>query len=249
MLNLIGNIAAMATILIDAAAIFSAVALTTRQRLTAAGAAGAWVGLASALGANGALAFSPNQPIPVLGVLFATPLATAAILWRVSPGFRGALMAIPTDLLVGLNALRLLGGLFLGLAAVGRLSGPFPYSAALGDIATASLAIPLALRIRRGDWSYAARWNALGALDLVLAVGLGLTSAQGAPFQIFHGGAGSMAMQSLPFSLVPTVLVPFYLLIHGLIGAQLLARKRTRQDASTRDAIQDWISPRLSGLN
>ena len=56
-------------------------------------------------------------------------------------------MAIPTSLLIGLNAMRVLGVLFLLLALDGRLAGPFPFSAGLGDIITGVFAIPLALTV------------------------------------------------------------------------------------------------------
>ena len=88
-------------------------------------------------------------------------------------------LAIPTSLLIGLNALRVIGVLFLMLAAVDRLSGPFPYSAGLGDVITGILAIPLA----RGNLRRVVEWNAFGALDLFAAIGLGLTSAQGARYE------------------------------------------------------------------
>jgi hypothetical protein len=66
-----------------------------------------------------------------------------------------------------------------------------------------------------------ARWNLFGTLDLIVAVGLGLTSANGSPLQLFHVGVGSEAMQYLPSSLIPTFLVPFYLILHGIIAAKL----------------------------
>ena len=226
MLDTLGHITGMIAILVDGIAIASILPMTLRQRLIAAGAAGAWIGLAMALGADGALAFSPDQPFPVIGGLFAAPLLTAAAAWLGSAKFRAALLAIPMELLIALNSLRVLGALFLALAAVGRLSGPFPYFAGLGDVATGLVAIPLALRVARGQAASIAAWNAFGALDLVVAVGLGMASVQGGPLHLLNVGVGSQAMQALPFSLVPTVLVPFYLISHAVIAAQLAARRR-----------------------
>ena len=143
-------------------------------------------------------------------------------------GFRSALLAIPTTLLIGLNVMRVLGVLFLLLAFAGRLSGPFPFSAGIGDIITGVAAIPLALTVARSQSLPAkaiASWNFFGALDLVAAIGLGLTSANGSPLQLIHYGVGSEAMQSLPFCLVPTVLAPFYLITHCVIAAQLSAQR------------------------
>ena len=44
---------------------------------------------------------------------------------------------------------------------------------------------------------------------------------EGSPLQIFHAAPGSAAMQQLPWSFVPTVLVPFWLILHAIIWAQL----------------------------
>ncbi len=68
-------------------------------------------------------------------------------------------------------------------------------------------------------------WNILGTLDLVTAVSLGVSSAPGSPLQIFGETIGSTAMWSLPWSSIPTLLVPFYLIIHGVIFARLARTK------------------------
>jgi hypothetical protein len=111
---------------------------------------------------------------------------------------------------------------------VGRLSGPFPYSAGWGDVITGAFAVPVALLAKRAlsrSGLLIAAWNLFGALDLFAAVTLGITSAQGSPLQLIHAGVGSEAMQYLPYSLVPTVLVPFYLITHAVVAAQLSARR------------------------
>jgi hypothetical protein len=229
MLNLIGGSAGMMAIMIDAVVIAGAVQLSLRQRVLFGAIIGAWVGLASGLGAAGALIFSPDQKVPLLGVLVAAPIVIAAGFWARSPRLRTAVLAIPMPVLIGLNTSRVLGVLFLALLAEGRLSGPFPYSAGLGDMITGALALSVARLAMNGsarDDAVVARWNLFGAADLVAAIALGLGSARGSPVQIFHGGVGSEAMQHLPFSLVPTVLVPFYLLTHAAVAAQLSARKR-----------------------
>lgn len=75
--------------------------------------------------------------------------------------------------------------------------------------------------------------------DLLVAVGLGITSAAGSPVQLIHVGAGSQAMQYLPFCLVPTVLVPFYLITHGIIAAQLRTAAPVRPRLVVRPARAD----------
>jgi hypothetical protein len=228
MLDLIGAIAGMTAVALNLVALTSVLPGSLARRLSVAAIAGAWVGLASGLGAAGKLAFAPNQPLPLVAVLFATPLLVVGALALRSARMRSELMAIPLALLIGVNSLRVLGVLFLLLAAVGRLSGPFPYSAGLGDIITGALAVPLALSVARSrklPVSAIARWNIFGTLDLVAAVALGITSAAGSPLQLIHAGVGSEAMQYLPFCLVPTVLVPFYLITHAIVAAQLRVRR------------------------
>jgi hypothetical protein len=83
-------------------------------------------------------------------------------------------------------------------------------------------------------------WNAFGTLDLIAAVFLGVTSANGSPLQLFHAGAGSGAVTLLPWALIPAVLVPFYLITHGIVFAELrrasedrpLARFEPREQGS-----------------
>jgi hypothetical protein len=227
MLDLIGSIAGMMAVAINLVAFTLFLPGPLSRRLSLAAIAGAWVGLATGLGAAGLLTFSPEHPVPLVGVLFAAPLITVGALALLSPRVRSALMGIPMQVLIGLNAMRTLGALFLLLYAAGRLSGPFPFSAGLGDIITGAFAIPLALitgrsqklPVRAITW-----WNAFGTLDLVTAVVLGLTSAAGSPVQLIHAGVGSEAMQYLPYCLIPTVLVPFYLITHAIVAAQLRAR-------------------------
>jgi hypothetical protein len=224
MLDLIGAVVGMSAITINLVAFTHFLPGSLARRLALAGAAGAWVGLASGVGAAGRFAFDPGQPVPLIGVMWALPLLSFGVLALTSPKVRSALLAVPTQVLIGVNSLRLLGVLFLFLYAAGRLSGPFPFFAGLGDMITGALAIALALQIVRGRVPSAAalrRWNLFGALDLLVAVALGITSAADSPLQLFHVGAGSQAMQYLPFCLVPTVLVPFYLITHGIIAAQL----------------------------
>jgi hypothetical protein len=228
MLDLIGAIVGMAAVAINLVASTTALPGPPARRLILAGIAGAWVGLASGLGAAGALDFSPNQPIPLIAVLVAAPLLTVGVLALIYPGVRSVLLAVPMRLLIGLNAMRIFGVLFLLLTVAGRLSGPFPWSAGIGDIITGAVAIPLAMQVARSaqrPTRAITRWNIFGILDLVVAVGLGITSAAGSPLQFIHAGVGSQAMQQLPFCLVPAVLVPFYLITHGIIAAQLRAAR------------------------
>jgi hypothetical protein len=220
MIDIIGTIAAATALAVLLAMVVCTIPVGLTWRLTIAAIGGAWVGVAIAVAASGALA-APA----LLGVLFASPLVAVAGLALAFPAVRGALLAIPLPLVIGVNFFRLLGAEFLVLASVGRLSGPFPFSAGWGDIVTGALAIPVAIlatRVRANDARILA-WSAFGTLDLAVAMLLGITSANGSPLQLIHAGVGSGAMQTLPWSLVPTVLVPLFLIGHGIVFAQARA--------------------------
>jgi hypothetical protein len=221
MLDFAGTIAVTAIMVVVINAVISTLAVSRLQRIAAALAVGLWVGLAAA-SANAGL-FAVATPFPIIGLYLAAPLLGVAALASLSPAWRAALLGLPTPLLVGLNLSRPIGLFFLLLAAEGRLSGPFPVLAGWGDILVGVLALPaflIALRPAHGGRSFLAAWNGLGALDLIVAVTLGVVSAEGS-VQLFDGGAGSAAVQDLPWAFIPTVLVPFYLTVHALLYVQI----------------------------
>jgi hypothetical protein len=222
MLDVIGTILVGVAMAVILAGIVTTMPLRLADRLALAGIVGAWVGLAGAVAGAGAL----SDPVTVVA-MFATPLVAIVALALAFPTVRLALNSVPLPLLVGLNAVRLGGVLFVLLAGVERLSGPFPYIAGWGDFATGALAIPAAW-LAASDISFRNRlivaWNTFGMLDLIVAVTLGLTSRNGSPLQLIHAGVGTAALQSLPWAFVPTVLVPFFLIVHGAIFARMRAR-------------------------
>ncbi|MBR1143361.1 hypothetical protein [Bradyrhizobium sp. AUGA SZCCT0431] len=229
MLELIGTTVLTAVIALSLNAAITMMPLSPLQKLTTVTIVGLWTGLAIALGTTGIYA-STATPVPVVGVMLALPLVAIGAAALLSARLRETLLALPMRLLLGLNALRILPGAFiLLLASQGKLSGPFPQSAGWGDIIVGVTAIPLMLVAARnfaGSRHALLAWNVLGTLDLVEAVALGVLSAPGSPQQIFGGAVGSTAMWSLPWSTIPTLLVPFYFITHGIVFAQLLQGKR-----------------------
>jgi hypothetical protein len=225
MLDFIGTVltAALMTFMINAILMY--LDIGHGMKLAIAGVAGVWIGLAAAAGASGWLAIS--RPFPVIGIFVAAPLLAAAIT-ATSPTARAALLALPTKLLIGLNIARVVGMLFLPLAMEGRLAGPFPYSAGCGDIITGVFAVPLLFVPVDRNAAAVAAWNYFGTADLVLAIFFGITSSDGAALQLFLYPPGSQAMQNLPWSFIPTVLVPFYLIMHATVWAQLRRMKTPR---------------------
>jgi hypothetical protein len=229
MLDLIETTVLTAAIAVNLNAAITMMPLSSAQKLATVAIAGLWIGLAVALATTGIYA-STATPVPVVGVMAGLPVIVVGGAALVSARVRETLLALPVTLLIGLNTMRiLLGGFMVLLALQGRLSGPFPQFAGWGDVVVGLIAIPLTVataRNFRSNRGNVLAWNILGTLDLVIAVSLGVVSAPGSPLQIFGETIGSTAMWSLPQSTIPTLLVPFYLITHGVIFAHLARADR-----------------------
>lgn len=175
------------------------------------------------LGAPGAVG-----PIPIPVVAFAVFFILLFGAWGVRPQFRDALLSMPLPVLVALNIGRLEGILMAISAAQGRISAPFGPAAGWGDALTGALAIPVAViaATRPKNRGRVFAWNLLGAADLIDAVTLGALSAPGTPFRVFTEGPGTAVMGAFPSIIVPTMLVPLYLLIHFAIAVKLISEGR-----------------------
>ena len=222
-LDFIASVVLVAAVIINIALMTNALAVSQRGRLVFAGVAGTWAGLPFALYGSGAFQARMALEFPLIGLMVVLPLIVTGMLAWLSMRARHALLALPMQLLIGLNIMRVFGAFFLFLAVTDRLGGPFPYSAGWGDVITGAAALPLAIAAIRGNASPTLvwGWNLFGTIDLILAVTLGTLSSNGFAFQIIHAGEGSAAIQHMPWLLIPTVLVPFYLVTHGIIFAKL----------------------------
>jgi len=94
------------------------------------------------------------------------------------------------------------------------------------QIAVGLVAIPLAAMTAAGTLPsrrLIAAWNAFGALDLFTAILLGALSSPGTPFRLFTEGPGTVVMATLPWVMIPTILVPLWLLVHLTIARRMRA--------------------------
>jgi hypothetical protein len=242
MLDFIGTIVLTTVIILNINAFTNGLAVSAAARLAIVIVAGAWVGLATAVAAAGVFA-DTSLPFPWIGAFVAIPLLVVGAAALLFPTVRAALLHVPLSTLVGLNIARALGIFFVLLAWSGRLGGPFPPSAGWGDVITGLLAaavMGLAARQNAARDRAIWLWNTFGTFDLLVAITLGVTSVNGSPLQLIHAGAGSAAVLTLPWSLIPSVLVPFYLITHGIIFAQLRARGAHAADAADGTAHNAW---------
>lgn len=174
-----------------------------------------WLILAIAAGATGfflRLPF-PGPQLIILGLVVLTLVAGL-----VPSRLRDWIDAVPLRVLVGVNAMRFVGIAFLVLAAQGQMNQVFADRAGWGDIATATLAIALVVTwapITPPRRLLLHAWNALGFVDLVIAVGTATAVT------LTGATPGVERLLTLPLSIVPTFLVPLFLANHVFIFRRL----------------------------
>jgi len=186
-----------------------------------------WLLLVVSLGAKGVFLGRPGEPPLAMAISFIAPLLGFFAWLRVSPAFREFILSLDLRLIAGMQAWRFAGLGFLFLYAYEVLPGAFALPAGLGDMAVGFAAPWMVFGLAR-DPDFAAsaafiRWNWLGILDLVVALGLGASLAMAAP-----GTIGTAPMATLPLLIVPAFLVPLFLMLHAaaLMQSRRIARSR-----------------------
>ena len=189
----------------------------------------AWFAAVFTLGMAGAFVTPAGAPpLPIL-VGATLPLFVFAAAYAGPSRFRELVLSADLRLLVGLQAWRAGGLGFLALYAQGLLPGIFAWPAGLGDIAIGVTA-PWIVRALVLDRAYAgsrgfATWNALGVLDLIIAVGTG--AASGSLLAGYTGGVDTSPMTHLPLVLIPTFFVPLFIMLHAVAFLQAAVLHRS----------------------
>jgi hypothetical protein len=227
--DLIGAIAltASAAVMIGSVAAIQPEPPTARLRVGAT--LGGWFALIVALGALHV--FDPDLGLgaPAMGIAVLAPVIVLAYAARRSPTVEAAMLAVPVPLLIGIHIVRVLGLFFVLLYAQHRLPAPFAPVAGWGDIFIGVTALPVAWMVSRqvpGWRPVALGWNALGVLDLVAAIALGVTSAEGSPIRLIVTEPSTALISSLPWVLIPAFLVPLLLATHLAVFSRLASPAR-----------------------
>lgn len=196
-------------------------------RLTVIFVLAVWFALIVTLGAKGAFLGRPGAPPIGMAIGFTAPMLFFFAWLRLSSAFRDFILSLDLRLIAGMQAWRFAGLGFLFLYAYDVLPGSFALPAGLGDMAVGFAAPWMILGLTRHPRFAASgafiRWNWLGVLDLVVALGLGATMAMAAP-----GTIGTAPMATLPLLIVPAFLVPLFLMLHA---AALMQGRRMRRHA------------------
>jgi len=184
----------------------------------------AWLALVLVLGARGAFVTLPGAPPLALLIGLVVPLGLFLAGYWTRPSMRQFVLTADLRLIVGIQAWRWAGFGFLALYTYRVLPGVFAWTAGLGDMAIGVTApLILASLLRRPGFAAGTRfvlWNLSGILDLSVAVSIGALVPLLAPS--LYGTASTAAMTQMPLVLIPTFLVPMFLMLH--LTALLQAR-------------------------
>jgi hypothetical protein len=190
-----------------------------------------WLGLVSFLASQGAFVGSADSPPLALFLGVAVPLAVFFAAYFGWSAFRAFILSADLRLLAAMQAWRWAGFGFLSLYAKGILPGLFAVPAGLGDMAIGLSAPWIVLGLVRHPAFAASQryviWNVLGLVDLVVAVSMGVLCSGFIPgITGLNGNVTTGAMAQLPLVLIPTYLVPFFVMLHltALFQARQLAR-------------------------
>jgi hypothetical protein len=163
-----------------------------------------WLAGSALLAYGGVYRSGPWSPAVVVGVLVALLASTRIpVLARVlaAPGV-AAHLAWP-------QTVRVVGVVLLIMMFMGQLPALFAVPAGLGDLAV-GLAAPWVARALARDTGHrrAVRFNVLGIVDLVVALGTGMLSG------LVLAGPSDAALGTLPLALIPTTAVPLAAALH-----------------------------------
>ena len=178
---------------------------------------------------------SAGGPPVALGLAVLIPILVFWIWFKSSAGLREFALSLDPRVLTIVQSWRIAGFVFVVLYFYGILPGMFANPAGWGDIAIGLTAPWVAMKLAEpGHRKGFIFWNALGLLDLIVAVTTGTTSGL-----VHPGGLAADAMTVLPLSIVPTFLVPLFGILHIIVIAQARrwpevegARSRQRVAAS-----------------
>jgi len=183
------------------------------------GALAFWFVFALVMGMQGRFAAGPQKPPLALGLIIGLPMLLFGLAYARHGSFWAFAQTLDLRVITGLHLSRIVGFVFLALCAEGRLPAEFALPAGINDIIIGLAAIPLALGISKGapaagKWFVA--WNVFGLLDLISAVTLGILQSPSSLGILAGSGPTTLLMSQFPLSMIPTFLVPVFMLLHML---------------------------------
>jgi hypothetical protein len=146
----------------------------------------------------------------LFGTLMTLPLVAIALGWYRSPAFRGFVESIPLPTLIGSQAYRLAGIVFLSMYAEGLMPPEMGIVAGCADAFIGITAIPLAWAVAKnigGVRKLAVGWNLIGIADFLVSVSMvslsfvGVLALQPDPVRIGLHPLALISLFQLPLSI------------------------------------------------
>jgi hypothetical protein len=153
-------------------------------------------------------------------------------LW-ISPTFRQIIHAMPSTWIIGIQAGRIVGGLFLALLDMKLLPPEFARPAGYGDVTVAVLSMVVVyLLATRKPYARAAAigWNLLGILDLIVALITGVTYIP--PFVRHLAVTGVSTLYVNYVLIIPAYGVPLMSVFHAYSLHQLFSQNTNSTTAN-----------------
>ena len=160
-----------------------------------------------------------------------TPIVVGIVLFWQWPALKRVIRLVPQEWIVGVQAYRALGLIFLLLYAGGYLPGEFALPAGIGDVVVGLFAPIVGIAFARGSRGSVAMvraWNLFGIADLIVAVGTGFLTAP-SRLQMLAFDRPNELISAFPLALIPVFLVPLSVLLH-LASLVKLRRTETEPD-------------------
>ena len=199
----------------------------------------AWYAIANAIAVAGGFRGDgiASARFPVIGYGVGMPVALGlAALVTVTPLRQLVIAAEIQPALIAVQSYRLIAGaVFLALMLMNQLPAIFAIPAGGGDFLVGLFAFGIARSVRAGRRRPAVIWNLLGMLDLVVAVGLGVTTSPG-PAHLIFTTPTTIALSIPPLVVVPTFLVPMSFLLH-VVSLRFLWVTRATEAQATKAAV------------
>lgn len=193
----------------------------------AAGVLVLWAGIVAVLAGYGVFDVAVSEPAmpTLLAIAIPVGLFVAAVL--ASGSLRAWALSLDPVLLTEFQAWRVLGGAFLIVFAFGHLPGMFAWPAGVGDVAVGLAAPFVVWRLRRDPGFLATSrfrlFHYAGLFDFAVAVTTGIASRNSIPGLV--EGVNSSAMGQLPLVIIPTLVVPAFIILHLIVLMQSFSCK------------------------
>ncbi len=173
---------------------------------------------------------------PPIGITLALVLVALGVSLVFSQSLRG-LLTNQRNLIL-LNLWRLVGIVFLMLAANRQMPALWALPAGIGDMIVGAMAPWIAGHVDTPQGRRAAIiFNLFGMADLVVAVGLGIMTSPG-PAQVFQTTPTAELATRFPLALVPTFLVPLAWTLHVASLWQLVRGSWARVPTIARSEVR-----------